>query len=70
MYTLLQPVLLTLAQDPTVSSAVREEVCRSVAVMAYFGGLEYKDLQESINTLHNVFAKALPKVANARSLVV
>lgn len=61
VFTLVQPTLLTLAQDPTLNPSVREEVCRSVAVMALLGSIEYKDLQEAINVLHMVFSKALPK---------
>lgn len=61
VYMLLQPTMLVVCQDPTVSAVVREEVCRAVAVLGYFGAVEYTHLQDSINTLHTVFSKALPK---------
>ncbi|KAF2348313.1 Interferon-related developmental regulator N-terminal [Trinorchestia longiramus] len=61
IYLVLQPPLLSICQDPTVAFNVREEACKAVSVLAYFGAVEYTHLQDSINTLHTVFSKALPK---------
>ncbi|XP_018023108.1 interferon-related developmental regulator 1 [Hyalella azteca] len=61
IYLVLQPPLLSICQDPTVAFAVREEACKAAAMLAYFGAVEYTHLQDTLNSLHNVFSKALPK---------
>jgi len=62
VFSNLQSVLITVAEDPTAKFCIREQACCSIGIICYYGADEYDDVEKALNVLYGIFSKALPKV--------